>query len=157
MKLVRVTPGRLVFQIASLEKRLLTSLLKLYPLMPSGHYRLSKTSDASELAEDQKLLDEALDAQRKLNRTRLGRWVRDKRRFKRQKTGFVFKLTRLQFEWLVQVLNDIRVGSWIRLGAPDYEAETQLQVTRENVQFVWAREVSGALQMALLAGLNERP
>ena len=58
-----------------------------------------------------------------------------------------------ELEWLLQVLNDVRVGSWLKLGQPDENQSPD--VTPENFQFVLAMEVCGAFQSALLAALGE--
>ena len=157
MKLIEATPEKLVFQISREEQNLLLKLIGLYPVIPSGHQRVCRPGDAEDMAEEQKLLDEALAVQRAQTKARLQKWLAAPERFVPHGPAFRLELSVEEVEWLLQVLADIRVGSWIRLGAPDYEAEKQLQVTRENVQFLWAREVSGLFQMVLLAGLNERP
>jgi hypothetical protein len=54
----------------------------------------------------------------------------------------------------MQVLNDIRVGSWLRLGSPADPYE--LDLTRENTGDFVALEFCGFVQSVLLRSLNER-
>ena len=55
MKLVRRAADTFVFDMGKREKRLLLEVLKLYPLIPTAHHRVSKAADATQLRENQKL------------------------------------------------------------------------------------------------------
>ena len=156
MKLLEVTPEKLVFEMSGKEQSVLVDLLGLYPLIPPGHQRISIDTHSKVMEEEQKLLDDALAAQRAAHKAHLRAWLQESGRFVPRGEAVRFELSAGDVEWLLQVLGDLRVGSWIRLGSPDYAAERQLQVTRENVQFVWARELGGLFQMALLHGLSNR-
>ncbi|HVY70208.1 MAG TPA: hypothetical protein VHH73_09790, partial [Verrucomicrobiae bacterium] len=58
-----------------------------------------------------------------------------------------------ELEWLLQILNDIRVGSWVRLGAPDLDM-VKPEVTPDNLRYAWALDVSGCFQAALLRAIE---
>ena len=70
------------------------------------------------------------------------------------KSGSRFRLLLqpTEVEWLLQVLNDVRVGSWLALGEPDEDKPPDL--TPENFRYAVAMEVCGAFQSALLAALG---
>ena len=123
MKLVRATKTRLVFHLGQREKHLLLHLLKLYPCVPSAHHVLSKSGRLPDAEANQQLLDEALAEQRAENKKQLQALLADPRRFQEHtESGARLSLSPAEAEWLMQVLNDIRVGSWIILGSPDEQA-----------------------------------
>ena len=101
------------------EKRLLPQILKLYPRVPPAHHVLSKSGRLPDREANQRLLDEALAEQRAENKKQLQALLADPRRFEHTETGARLSLSPAEVEWLLQVLNDIRVGSWILLGSPE--------------------------------------
>ena len=62
-----------------------------------------------------------------------------------------------EVEWLLQVLNDVRVGSWLALGEPERGQEPA--VTAQNARYLLALELCGLFQSVLLAalGVSELP
>jgi hypothetical protein len=55
-----------------------------------------------------------------------------------------------QLEWLLQVLNDIRVGSWVQLGSPDTDTVRRGGLTPEEARAVAAMDMSAYFQSGLL-------
>jgi hypothetical protein len=157
MKLLKCVPGRWLFQLTPREQRLFAEVLGLYPVIPVGARRLSTQSHGPSLEESQHLLEEALAEQRQAHRRRVAEFLSDPLTVHATKSYTRLTLAPPHVEWLLQVLNDVRVGSWIHLGSPDYEGERQLEVTEENARHFWAREVAGAFQSVLLAALAGEP
>jgi hypothetical protein len=124
-------------------------VLDRYPVVPAAHHRLSK-SDPDET--DQRLLNDALAEQRRENKKQLQALLKSRRRFHRMKTGCRMKLSTGEIEWLLQVLNDVRVGSWITLGSPEYDWHMVLD--DKSAPHVWALELSGYFQSRLLEALR---
>ena len=157
MKLLRSGKSGLVFQLGPREKQLLLDTIELYPLVPASHHSLTKEGDAPAPDEDQRLLEESLAEQRRENRKQVQAMLEKPRRFRETKTGFELTLAPSEVEWLLQVLNDVRVGSWLALGEPEQGEEPK--VTKENANYLLAMEVSGMFQSFLLAalGLSESP
>lgn len=154
MRLVQATSKELVFHLAKQEKLLLLELLKLYPRIPPAHHRLSKSNRLPDQESGQHLLDEALAEQRQENKKHLNALLAAPNRFHETQTGCRLALTPVDLECLLQVLNDIRVGSWVRLGSPEEHIE---EVSQQNAADVWAMELSGLFQMGFLAGGRSRP
>jgi hypothetical protein len=148
VKFIKATKGKLSFQIDRKEKQLFFQVLKLYPLVPANHQELSR---AEAKPEDQELLEEALAMQHREHKRRLDAMMKAKSRFRATKAGYRFTLKEEELEWLLQVLNDIRVGSWLLLGSPDGPAETFAALNDNTAPYFWALEVSGHFQMNLLA------
>ena len=149
MRLSRLSETELLLQLGRQEKRSLVELLKLYPRLPAAHQKLSKNSKVSE--NSQSLLEEALKEQHAENKKQLESLLFNPKRFRETETGVRMTLTPGDLEWLLQVLNDIRVGSWVRLGCPENKMEP---LSEETAPDFWAMEISGLFQMQLLGLMN---
>ena len=120
MKLIQQDGQTFVFHISKREKGLLLEVLKLYPLVPIAHHRVSSQSaSAPRATESQRLLESALTDRTLENKRLLLAMLNHEARLTETDNAHRLKLTASQMEWLLQVLNDIRVGSWIILGEPD--------------------------------------
>ncbi len=151
MKLVRQTRTRLHFQLSRRETRLLSHILQLYPRVPPAHHRLTKSGRHPDRDDNQRLLDEALAEQRAENKKLLYALLADPRRFAPTEAGSRLTLRHGEAEWLLQVLNDIRVGSWVLLGSPEEKLPELNETTAPN--FV-AMEMAGYFQTQLLEALE---
>ena len=152
MKLLRAGKNRFVFYLRKREQRLLFDTLQLYPLVPPAHHRISPASSSSSAAELQSLLDEALEETRRANQKRVLVLVKKAHRFNETTRSFELSLTRVQIDWLLQVLNDVRVGCWLALGEP--EAGEEPKVSEVNARYLLALELCGLFQSLFLAALG---
>jgi hypothetical protein len=153
VKLLRARQDQLFFEIGRREKALLFEMLQLYPLIPVTHHRLSKNADVTEPDDNQRLLEESLAAQREENRKNIQAMLDEPGRFKAAPTGFLLKITRPEVEWLLQVLNDVRVGSWVALGSPDTEAGEEIPLNEKTAPQVRSMEIAGAFESFFLDAL----
>ncbi len=144
--------GAFVFEMGQREKKLLLQTIALYPLVPATHHQLSKTAEGNADEENQRLLEQSLLQQRQQNRRQVEAMLEEPQRFREVNRRSQLTLSASEVEWLLQVLNDIRVGSWLALGAPD-EGKTA-EITDENAQHLVALEVCGLFESALLAALG---
>lgn len=55
-----------------------------------------------------------------------------------------------QFEWFLQILNDIRIGLWIRLGCLDENELNNLRQGAEMSPDAWNMELCGFIISVLL-------
>lgn len=152
MKLLRRGKGGYLFAFAERERTLLLGMVQMYPLVPAARQRLSRQPQGEQAEENQQLLDEALAAQRQENRRQILAFVQDESRFRLSKHGFELTLQPAELEWLLQVLNDVRVGSWIALGEPAAGAEPEF--TEANAKYLIALELCGIFQSQLLRALG---
>jgi len=144
----------LTFGISAREEALLLATLRLYPLLANGHHRISKDPRTAGSAE-QHLLEESMVQLRAAHRQKLDELFRAPQRFFKDATGERrLVLTRAQLEWLLQVLNDIRVGSWVQLGCPELEKAPPANLTRLNARSLQAMHLSGEFQAALLEAVK---
>lgn len=151
MKLIRTEKNQLTFSLSRREKQLLVKTLKMYPLVPPTHHRLTRTNNKAR-ANDQHLLEEAVAEQRNENRKRVQMLLEEPRRFHETKNAIQLLLTREEIEWLLQVLNDVRVGAWLALGEPDELSLPEIDET--NAPNLLAMEICGYFQGELLAALG---
>jgi hypothetical protein len=154
VKLIKQTEKQCDFQMSKREKRLLFEILKLYPLIPTAHHRLSRTADAKAIEADQRLLEEALAEHKKANRKKLMALLTEENRFVANKDGYRFTLSMHLTDWLLQILNDIRVGSWVKLGCPDEKDGKQAELEDEDLYYYFAMEYCFLIQCALLSAFE---
>jgi hypothetical protein len=154
VKLLTRDGDRWTFLMRRQEKALLLDLLQGYPVLDPAFQPLSKTPDLAQREAEQQLLRESLAAQQEENRRVLQDLLGDDRCFSRDDRGWRFSLDARQMETLLQVLNDIRVGSWRNLGCPDAGQESSAEITEPNLRNLYAMELSGFFQSRLLAALE---
>jgi len=153
VKLIKRDGENFVLHIGRRERRLLFDVLKLYPLVSSAHHRVSQT--AKQMDEHQTLLEEALAERVKENKRQLAAMLHEEQRFKETDAGYRLTLSAPRMEWLLQVLNDIRIGSWLILGEPDEKKGKPVALTSENARHYAAMEFCGLFQMTLLDAVEQ--
>ena len=151
MKLLGLDKGGFTFHISERERRALLKLLELYPLVPASYQKLSRNGGKPE---DQQLLEDALNAQRNEHKAQVLAMLQANSRFKPAPGGFQFHLKPTEAEWLLQVLNDIRVGSWLLLGSPDSIVKIFGALNDKTLPHFWSMEASGDFQMTLVQALT---
>ena len=151
MNLLPAGRGKFLLGLGEGEKSLLTGILRLYPRVTSAQILHGRSDKPPESKETQELLEEALASQRAENKKTLEAFLADAKRFRKTETGWKLTLTLVEAEWLLQILNDIRVGSWIRLGSPENFHDI---LNEENAGDVGAMEIAGHFQSGLLIALS---
>jgi hypothetical protein len=145
---VRFFEDRFEFELEGGEKDLLVEVVGLYPRIPSAYQPLSKTEGEQA---NQRLLDEALTEQRNENRKQVQALLTDRSKMWGNEHGWRLRLSSVELEQLLQILNDVRVGSWVHLGSP----ESRLQMLDETTApHFWAMEMAGFFQMRFLEVLE---
>ena len=145
------------FHLLHREKKALLNTIALYPQAPKAYQQLSRTTQGSNAGENQRMLEEALAEHRAENRQNVLTLLKKPRRFRKKKPGFEVTFKRQEVEWLLQVLNDVRVGCWIALGEPDQDEMPE--ITKANAEFHLRLYLCGGFQSVLLAalGVSESP
>ena len=151
MNLIDHKKGCFVIGMSGQEKALLLAVLKLFPLSPLTHPRrqLSADPEAHVVQENQHLLTETLKEQQSHHRQWIAKW-QESGRFEPGKAGFQLRLTRAEMEELLQVLNDVRVGSWMALGSPELEDVGELLAEDENMVHWHRLKLADVFQMFFL-------
>ena len=152
MRLIKRDNETVVFHLGRREKGLLVQLLQLYPQVPSNHPRACKSGKIKPSTEQ--LLKEALNEHRTEQKKQISGLLNDASRWTEHHQGWHLRLNSAEVEWLLQILNDIRVGSWVQLGAPEESIEV---IDEKNAPHLWAMEIAGSFEMALLHTLEAPP
>ena len=155
MKLIQRDGESFLFHISKREKGLLFEVLKLYPLIPIAHHRVSQAAAAPRVTESQKLLESALADRTRENKRQLLAMLNQEARRQETDAAHRLKLSAPQMEWLLQVLNDIRVGSWLILGEPDEKKGKPIELNDANARYYAAMEFCGLFQMTLLDAFQQ--
>ena len=153
MKLLHANKDQFVFQLHSGEKAALLEVLKRYPLVPPAHHRLSRKVAPDADNDKQRLLDEAVAEQRTQIKRQLQVLLQHPGTFRRVQSHWRFTLRHGDFEWLLQILNDVRVGSWLALGSPE-ELPCGMPDDPDRATHVLGMELAGLFQMTLLEAVG---
>ncbi|HZI33678.1 MAG TPA: hypothetical protein VFF11_15155, partial [Candidatus Binatia bacterium] len=132
-------------------------VLGLYPLVPATHHRLSKNKHVPNPEENQQLLEESLAAQRKENRRQVEVLLNDAKRLTETESGSRISFTRSEVECLLQVLNDVRVGTWLELGSPDEPMEIKQGMSPQTVRQLLVMDAAGFFEMHFLGAVSGSP
>lgn len=153
VKLLSREKNRCVFLIGKREREMMCNLLRMYPMLSAGYQKPTKDP---KLKADAELLREALAEQHRANKEALEEMLKSKGRFVEDQMGYRFSLKTSELEWLLQVFNDVRVGSWVKLGSPSPQNPFGAKLTEENVQLAWAMEMAGLFEHSILEALHSR-
>ena len=155
MKLQQRGGPEFSFELSAMERHFLCDLLAMYPLIPVSHHRQhSKLRSQDSSLPDPGLIEEALREQRTQNREQVQAMLGENGRFKKVDAGYALALSRSDVEWLLQVLNDIRVGSWLLLGEPDEQRGKKPVINEQNSYYLWVMDLAACFQAALLEALD---
>lgn len=152
MKLRRVAAGHLELQLAPRERRLLAQLIGPYPSIPEDYHRPLAERPAQDadpaLERAESLRRESLAAHRSTLRETAQSLIA---RLLDQDppAPLTLDLEADTLERLLQIVNDVRVGAWIRLGCPD---PTDADHVNGHPDPAWALrlELAGDLEALLL-------
>ncbi len=153
MKFIALEAGQYIFQTGKSEKQWLCQVLHLYPLVGVAPQRISKTATSAEIEESQRMLNEALAEQRAENRRLLETMLNEPDRFRENQDGYRLALEPPQVEWLLQILNDIRLNCWQILGSPGAQDRRYVEVNERTAPYYWAMEMCAFFETALLEPL----
>jgi hypothetical protein len=153
MKLIQASKDGYGFEFTLQEKQLLFKVLALYPLVPAAHHRLSRAVSAPS-DENQRLLEDSLTDHRQETRQRVRTLMANPKSFQARGGGFCWHPSRAEIEWMLQVLNEVRVGSWLELGSPDLAKSREIISTPENLMHRWAMDIAGGFEMIFIAALS---
>jgi hypothetical protein len=117
MKLAKRTKDGWRYELNQQEGDCLLSLLRQFPITTPTPAKISNSDTDPEMVEREKLLNESLAE----HREELKKQATDllARKFKWAEKGYLLSLGQEEREILLQILNDIRIGSWRVLGEPE--------------------------------------
>jgi hypothetical protein len=147
MKLVAQVDGQWRYLLEPIEADILVNLVKQFPFTAPAPSAISRTDDGAAAEEREQLLAESLAEHRQQLQLQAATLLAgDKWRASGQRR--LLTLEASEREFLLQLLNDIRVGSWQALGQPDglsFQPTTEAQRTSQNLM-----DLAGYFEMNLL-------
>jgi hypothetical protein len=153
MKILERGEEGCVFGMSAREKELLFRLLSFYPLRPEGGAMLSRTGGAA-MADASRWLAES----RRDQRLELAAWVASRLEdgdvLRRQGGSWRLALNAADGERLLQVLNDIRVGAWMKLGEPENLDAIPSSTDAGKSSLHLLMTLAGQFEVVVLAGLQ---
>jgi hypothetical protein len=156
---VRLLPSkddRLVFQFSATERDLFLAAVSFYPLLNPDYHRLTKNATADpKLAAEEKVLRDAMEEQRRENKKLLAEFIDSIDWKKSKEDKFRISLTPEQVDWLLRILNDVRVGAWDIIGRPNQQERSQIDLQSKNSHYYGVMELSGSFQSAFLHALEK--
>jgi hypothetical protein len=121
--------GRVTFRFERGEREMFTQVLDLFPLKKDSMRPISEDSQA------QALLEKALHDERAKIRDDVQKLLRTSGELVIDPDFNEFwdlKVTDAEIEWLLQILNNIRVGLWYQLGCPQPTADVKLEAALDD-------------------------
>lgn len=158
MRLLRRNEQELVLSLDNAEQQVLRDLLAAYPVLRTDFQPLSKNADPQDAKQqaNQQLLVEALAAQKAEYAKLRDQFLASPDRLRPVKRHWELRIAPAEIEWLLQVLNDVRVGNWERAGCPEEEPLGILNVTVKDVHALIIMETAGFFIHDLLENLGGR-
>lgn len=153
MRVFEKTGSALVLELGLAETDFLKQILSDYPLVANESRRFSAFADASEVRENTQLLQNSLNEHTQTNRAKLRTWLAAPETWKPFPDRTLLSLKTEDCSWFLQILNDLRIGSWQKLDCPDLEELDSAELNRENAYPLLAMEISGLLQTLILNAL----
>jgi hypothetical protein len=155
VRFLKAANDRYYFRLRPQDHPAFVRLLRLFPVLAPDYQPLSKSADPGETEADQKLLEEALRSQKAGLRSEVERLLQDGERLRKTAEGWVLALEGPQLEWFLQVVNEIRVGSWRHLGSPDHLRRLRIEINETTLHHLWAMGMCDRIQSAVLEALRE--
>jgi hypothetical protein len=156
VKLLNKTGEKFVFELMSEEKELLSKIFGLYPMLDRDKLELSKTIKDEQICQSKKILSDAFKEFQDSNKRFISELFEKSDNFKPSEDYeyYTLELDGEQIERLLQILNDIRVGMWQKLGCPDLENRKDFIRSAEDVFAVYIMDICEYFEYYLLKALG---
>jgi|CZKV01.1.fsa_nt_gi leucyl/phenylalanyl-tRNA--protein transferase len=153
MKLVNESKGGWQYLLNQNEADVLRGLVNKFPFTEDVHIHISKTDRDPRADEREKLLNESLAEHRKeLKKLAVDLLAGEK--WKQSEKGCILTLKSESREILLQILNDIRIGCWRKLGEPEDLDLLVPQTSGKNLAYRNLMELAGYFENSFLDTLS---
>ncbi|MCP5525248.1 MAG: hypothetical protein H7A47_00375 [Verrucomicrobiales bacterium] len=154
MRFHRTAPAEFRLELDGRERLLLARILQNYPSIPAHYHALSRnppTAGDAVLRRAEALRQESLAEHRGTLRTAMTD-LRQRLLDQNHPGRLVVDLVADEVDRLLQAVNDVRVGAWIRLGCPD-PAEVEASDDPVRMDLAFRMYTAGHFEGLMLAGL----
>jgi len=149
MKLLKQSRDGWAYELNQQEAMCLRTLLKEFPLTPATAVKITRTESGRRAAERERLLNESLAEHREELKGKAARFLTSGR-LKAGQDGWRLRLNPEEREILLQLLNDIRVGSWRALGEPEDLESKSSPASEKEMSFQTLMQLAGYFEFKLL-------
>ena len=154
MKCIRQTPNEVQFELREREAELLGFVLGSFPMAIEGWPQDPKAPKIPASQPDPALLLEALRERKVSNQQEVRLFVEESLRLNATTGTAHWTVSTQRMDWLLQVLNEVRVASWYRLGCPEEDldelfARMNPEQMQDFIRFFFSGEVISRLLDAL--------
>jgi hypothetical protein len=150
MTVKEISETAITIDLSENEAIFIKEILSNYPLVPNETRELTRSAETSDLEEDTELLRTSLAELTLGHAKKLQAWVNAPETFRAVEDRYLFKITNENRDWFLQILNDLRIGSWQQLNCPNQEELEELTASPEIIRPLWTMELAGLLQSFLL-------
>ena len=149
MKLLRQVRNGWEYQLNQSEAMCLRQLISGFPLTPATAARATRTESGRKAADREQLLNESL-AEHRADLKQQARRLLAAGNFQMRQNGWRLRLDSEEREILLQLLNDIRVGSWQALGEPEDLELKSSSLSEKELSFHTLMQLAGFFEFQLL-------
>jgi hypothetical protein len=149
MRLVRQLKGSWQYRLNQSEADILLGLVKRFPFTEMHPAKISRSDPSPQAFEREKLLLESLAEHRKKLQQQAASLLGGEK-WKQAGKDHWLTLDAASREMLLQLLNDIRIGCWHAVGAPETLDLPTLHDSANNLGYRQLMELAGYFEMSLL-------
>jgi hypothetical protein len=158
MKFLGRRGDHLEFELAARERDALEFVLRRYPALDPGYHQITRPEGPG-LEEEQRLLIESMAENQSHNRRRveefLARNLKSNPGAAGQSSAVRLHLSLAETDWLLEILNDVRLGAWVSLGRPSPGRLPRLKSAARSLADYSAMEIAGYVQTVVLHALQD--
>ena len=133
MRVIETSETATTIDLSESETIFIKEILSAYPLVPNESRELTRG-----------------------HQKKLQAWVNAPETFREVENRYLFRITNDNRDWFLQILNDLRIGSWQQLDCPSQEELQELTASQEVIRPLWTMELAGLLQSFLLNSPGNR-
>ncbi|MBI3867869.1 MAG: hypothetical protein HY299_04985 [Verrucomicrobia bacterium] len=154
MKRISRDDEKVVFELTDAERQILRFILQSYPMQRGAWPEHPKAPQPSPMGPDPELLNAELAAFKTSLQDRVATFLSEQPAPHPTSDVRCLVIHWKDADWLLQVLNEVRVGTWYALGCPDENCEMAAVRGPETWTHLLRLEFAGAFQGLLLHELE---
>jgi hypothetical protein len=149
MKLLKQVRDGWEYEMSPPEAMCLRTLIKQFPLTPATAVKITRSDSGGKVVEREQLLNESLAEHREELKRKALQFL-TAGHFKTVQSNWRLRLNPEERETLLQLLNDIRVGSWRALGEPESLDSRPAAASESGLNFHTIMQLAGFFECKLL-------
>ena len=153
MRLHKRSEKATIIALSETETTFLKKTLVNYPLVSNESRELTRSEDHEDLEEDTELLRSSLQELTDHSQKKLTEWIASDEILALVDDEWRLSVPNEDMDWFLQILNDLRVGSWQQLDCPSPDEIKALPLSPDIIEPLWTMELTGLLQSFLLRSL----